>query len=67
MTEFVLLEPTEPKDGENKLHLLCFFCHLGNVAGNVLIMVTIRVSPLPSFSMYIFLAHLSLLILTIPL
>lgn len=59
MTEFVLLEPKQNPKMQKINCICCVFCHLGNVVGNVLIMATIRVSPLPSSSMYIFLAYLS--------
>ncbi|KAM6158320.1 olfactory receptor 4A5-like [Rhynchocyon petersi] len=61
VTEFVLLGLTQDPKGQKVLFVIFLFIYIGTVLGNLLVFVTIIVSPSLGSPMYFFLAYLSFL------
>nr|XP_003412115.1 olfactory receptor 4A5-like [Loxodonta africana] len=61
VTEFVLLGLTQDPDGQKVLIVMFLFIYIVTMVGNVLIVLTVVVSPSLGFPMYFFLAYLSLM------
>ncbi|XP_051000823.1 olfactory receptor 4C45-like [Acomys russatus] len=61
VTEFILLGLTQDPDLQKLLFIVCLIIYLVTLAGNMLISVTIFVSPALATPMYFFLSYLSII------
>ncbi|XP_003461848.2 olfactory receptor 4A15-like [Cavia porcellus] len=61
VTEFVFLGLTQDPNGQRALFVIFLFIYMVTMVGNLLIMVTVFVSPSLGSPMYFFLAYLSLM------